>query len=104
MPPVDWKDAPAVKALISQVSKQGLAMLGPPEASLTEEYRDIPMRDGFQSSIKIHKPAKPPTGGSPLIIFCFGGGFISGDNDAGTAFARAWARLFGAVAVNISYR
>jgi acetyl esterase/lipase len=79
-------------------------MLGPPEAALVEEYKDIPMRDGFQSSIKIHKPATTPAGGSPLIIFCFGGGFIAGDNDAGTVYARAWARLFGAVTVNISYR
>ena len=86
------------------VSKQGLALLGPPESGITEEYKDIPMRDGFQSSIKIHKPSTPPAGGSPLIMFCFGGGFIAGNNDAGTAYARTWVRLFGAVAVSISYR
>lgn len=79
-------------------------MLGPAEPSIVEEYKDIPMRDGFQSSIKIHRPATPPAGGSPLMIFCFGGGFISGDYHTGTAFARAWARLFGAVTVAISYR
>lgn len=79
-------------------------MLGPPEAAITEEYKDIPMRDGFKSSIKIHRPTKAPASGSPLIIFCFGGGFIAGDNDAGTAYARAWARLFGAVTVSIAYR
>ena len=90
--------------MIREVSKQGLALIGPPEGPITEEYKDIPMRDGFQSSIKIHKPTQPQANGSPLIIFCFGGGFISGDNDAGTAFARAWVRLFGAVVVSISYR
>ena len=79
-------------------------MLGPPESGITEETKDIPMRDGFQSTIKIHKPSSPPSGGSPLIVFCFGGGFISGDMHAGTAYARAWVRLFGAVAVDISYR
>lgn len=79
-------------------------MIGAPEAAVTEEYKDIPMRDGFQSSIKLHRPKDPPAEGSPLIVFCFGGGFISGDNDAGTAYARAWVRLFGAVAVSISYR
>ena len=101
MPPIDWTDAPATAALMRAVSEQGLAMLGAPEASLTEEYKKIPMRDGFESSIKIHRPTQKPSGGSPLIVFCFGGGFISGDNDAGTGFARAWVRLFGAVAVNI---
>ena len=104
MPPIDWSDAPATRALIDMVGKQTLAALGPAEASLVEEYKEIPMRDGYQSSIKIHRPAKAPAGGSPLIIFCFGGGFISGDNNAGTAYARAWARLFGAVTVSIAYR
>jgi acetyl esterase/lipase len=86
---------------MTEVSRQGLAMLGAPEASIHEEYKDIPMRDGFQSSIKIHRPTEKPAGGSPLIVFCFGGGFISGDNDAGTGFARGWVRLFGAVVVNL---
>ena len=89
---------------MDMLSKQSVAMLGPPEAAITEEYKDIPMRDGFQSTIKIHKPSTPPAGGSPLIVFCFGGGFISGDKEAGTGFARAFVRLFSAVVVNISYR
>lgn len=62
------------------------------------------MRDGFQNKAKIIRPSKKPAEGSPLIVFYFGGGFISGDNEAGTPFARAWARLFGAVSVLVSYR
>ena len=32
--------------MIAEIGKQNLAALGPPEVSLIEEYRDIPMRDG----------------------------------------------------------
>lgn len=58
------------------VSKGGLAMLGPPEAAITEEYKEVPMRDGFKSSIKIHRPTTAPANGSPLIVFYFGGGYV----------------------------
>jgi acetyl esterase/lipase len=62
------------------------------------------VRDGFQNKAKIVRPSTPPAGGSPLIIYAFGGGFISGDAESGTPLARAFARLFGAVTVCISYR
>jgi acetyl esterase/lipase len=62
------------------------------------------VRDGFKNKGKVFRPTTPPAGGSPLIVFAFGGGFISGDPDSGTALARAWVRLFGAVVVCINYR
>ena len=86
------------------VSKMNLEQVGPPEAAIIEETKDIPMRDGFQSTIKIHRPSNPPAGGSPLIAFYFGGGFISGDMHQATPAARAWVRLFGATVVTPSYR
>jgi acetyl esterase/lipase len=104
VPPLDWSDYQGVRNVISAVSAQTLAQIGPPEASLIEEERKIPMRDGFESTIKIHKPAKTPAGGSPLIVLIFGGGWISGSYQDMTPNARALVRLFGAVAVNISYR
>lgn len=72
----------------------------PPE---TEFYHDIPMRDGFMSTLKIHKPAssKPP---GPLIVVCFGGGFVGGSKDQLTRTSRALVKTFGATVVNISYR
>ncbi|KAK3722235.1 hypothetical protein LTR37_002668 [Vermiconidia calcicola] len=102
--PLNWGDAGSVFTALEEFSKQGLAMIGEPESSVKEEFKDIPMRDGFQSTLKIHRPTEPPADGSPLIIFCFGGGFIAGDMHAGTTYARAFVRLFGAVVVNISYR
>lgn len=68
-----------------------------------EFYHDIPMRDGFESQLKVHKPASntPP---GPLIVLCFGGGFIGGTNSQLSKYARALVKLFGATVVNISYR
>ena len=66
-------DAAGVKASLKELTKQTLAMLGPAESAIVEEHKDIPMRDGFQSSIKITRPSRTPAGGSPLIVFFFGG-------------------------------
>ncbi|KAK5174438.1 uncharacterized protein LTR77_001518 [Saxophila tyrrhenica] len=103
-PPIDWNNASGMKAIMAAMSQQSQDLLGPPESSIIEVYKDIPMRDGFQSTIKIARPATTPAAGSPLIVFFFGGGFVGGDMEAGTPFARAWARLFGAVTVCVSYR
>lgn len=54
--------------------EQRLAALGPPGPDLKESFKKIPMRDGFESELKIFQPTQKPAGGSPLIIMCFGGG------------------------------
>ena len=68
----------------------------------TELYHDIPMRDGFMSSLKVHKPAQGPPG--PLIVLAFGGGFVGGSKDQFTRIARALVGLCRATVVSISYR
>lgn len=93
-----------MKGMMAANSKRAQAMLGSAESSIIEEHKDIPMRDGFASEIKVIRPATAPAAGSPLIIFSYGGGFIGGNYEAGTAFGRAWVRLLGAVVVCISYR
>ncbi|KAK5744760.1 hypothetical protein LTR17_001836 [Elasticomyces elasticus] len=103
-PKADWSDAPAVKTLMVAVEANALAQLGPPEASLEESVQLIPMRDGYQSAIKIHGPALKPSSGSPLIVLLYGGGFVAGSKDQLTGTARGFVRQFGAVVVNISYR
>ena len=60
------------------------------------------MRDGYMSSIKVQKPSNGPAG--PLVVLCFGGGFIAGDSDQQSQKARALAKLFGATVVNINSR
>ncbi|KAK5738338.1 hypothetical protein LTR17_006057 [Elasticomyces elasticus] len=103
-PKADWSDAPAVKNLMAAVETRALAQLGPPEPSLKESVQSIPMRDGYQSAIKIHRPASKPSGGSPLIVLLYRGGFVAGSRDQLTGTARGFVRQFGAVVVNISYR
>lgn len=60
------------------------------------------MRDGSASPLKIFRPSSGPPG--PLLVLCFGGGFIAGDSDQLTEMARISVQLFGATVVNISYR
>ncbi|KAK3659089.1 hypothetical protein LTR56_001526 [Elasticomyces elasticus] len=89
-PKVDWSDSPAVKNLMVAVEANALAQLGPPESSLQEFVQLIPIRDGSQSAIKIHRPAPKPSGGSPLIVPLHGGGFVAGSKDQLTGSARGF--------------
>ena len=105
MPPLDWTDAAAMNAGMAMMTQMQLAQLGPANPDLlTEEYIEIPMRDGFQSKLKVLKPVNKPAGGSPLVVFAFGGGWVGGDCEQGTAFGRMLVKAFGAVVVQISYR
>ncbi|KAF4832526.1 AB hydrolase superfamily protein [Colletotrichum tropicale] len=63
----------------------------------------IPMRDGYESETRIHKPPSPD-GKHPVLVFVYGGGFIMGDCTQLSPYARIAAKLFNAVVVNISYR
>jgi len=58
-----------------------LQQLGPPEPELQEYKIQIPVRDGAQIDLKVHKPSSPPAGGSSLIVLSFGGGFVAGTAD-----------------------
>ena len=75
-----------------------------PKVSAEEEfYHEIPMRDGSMSALKIHRPSKGANSG-PLVVLCFGGGFIGGSNDQLSRTSRALVKTLGATVVNISYR
>lgn len=79
-----------------------LAKLGPSPANVSETTHDIPMRDGFSSTLRIQRPSFGSPG--PLIVLCFGGGFVGGSNKQFTGEARALVQLFGATVVSIAYR
>ncbi|TKA76932.1 hypothetical protein B0A55_03117 [Friedmanniomyces simplex] len=83
---------------------QNMQALGPPPPEVGESFLKIPMRDGFDSELKVFKPTQPPTTGSPLVIMVFGGGFVTGSNGQLTAISRVLSSRFGATVVNISYR
>lgn len=71
---------------------------------LKEYTQAIKMRDGYESEIRIHKPTTPPSGGSPLVVLIFGGGFIMGSNMQLSPYAHALTQLYGATVVNLNYR
>lgn len=100
-PPIDFADYEKMRLgmkMMDEAFNKGL----PPPPPGTEFYHEIAMRDGFMSSLKVHKPADSPPG--PLIVLCFGGGFVGGTNDQLTKQARVLMRLFGATVVSIAYR
>lgn len=68
-----------------------------------ESHKEIPMRDGFMSSLKIQRPPDGSKAG-PLIVLLFGGGFVGGTNEQFSKFGRVLANLFGATVVSIAYR
>ncbi len=41
-PAIPWDDAPACKQIMQMVGEQMKAQVGPAEAALVEEYKDIP--------------------------------------------------------------
>lgn len=67
-----------------------------------ESYHQLPMRDGFTSTIKIHKPVDAAPG--PLIALFFGGGFVCGSLEQFTRTARALNKVLGATVVSCAYR
>ncbi|KAL4891127.1 Alpha/Beta hydrolase protein [Aspergillus ambiguus] len=69
-----------------------------------EEAMTIPMRDGYQSHIRICKPPTLPADGSPLVALIYGGGFAMGTNRQLSSFAHSFTAAFGATVVLLSYR
>jgi acetyl esterase/lipase len=85
-----------------EMEAQRLEALGSPAPHVEEEFKSITMRDGFESQIKVHKPAGKS--GGPLLVLVYGGGFVVGNNQQLTPYGRGLARAFDAVVVTIAYR
>ena len=101
-PKVDLSEASTMRKGMDMMERLVTGDL-PPLPELEEFYHSIPMRDGFSSAMKILKPAAggPP---GPLIVLCFGGGFVGGTMEQLSKTARALRTLYGATVVSISYR
>ncbi|RYP06888.1 hypothetical protein DL764_002881 [Monosporascus ibericus] len=72
-----------------------------PPTSESEFTRDIPLRDGYLSNIRVHKPQTPSR---RTVVLIHGGGFCTGHNTQVSVYARAIASLYGATVINVSYR
>ena len=86
--------------------KQALtaANTGEGELPLVEKDIKIPMRDGAEIAVRIHRPKKDVEGGSPVFVLYHGGGYVLGGLDNELVLARQWVTEFGGVAVNVDYR
>ncbi|KAI4850763.1 lipase/esterase [Aureobasidium sp. EXF-8845] len=102
IPKRNWADIKQFRAMREEMEAQKLKALGPAAPHVEEEFKSITMRDGFESQIKIHKPAGKS--GGPLLVLIHGGGFVVGNNQQLTSYGRGFARAFDAVVVTIAYR
>lgn len=82
----------------------GEKVRSPPPAGIHEEDRQIPMRDGQNITVRIHRPEQPPSGGSPLYVLYHGGGWCVGSLEDEEPFIRRMVKDFGMTVVNVDYR
>ncbi|PNS20630.1 Hormone-sensitive lipase [Sphaceloma murrayae] len=101
LPTPDWSDLQGFRKMRHQME---LARGPNAEQAKLESTQTIPMRDGFESEIRIHRPADSTGSKRPLIVLLFGGGFIVGSNMQLGPYARAMAALYNAVVVTLNYR
>lgn len=71
-PPPDANLVEMIRKGLAAMSAGVLAQIGPAPDGISESYHDIPMRDGYMSSIKIQKPSNASSGA--LAVLVYGGG------------------------------
>lgn len=92
--------APPSAELRSAMETERIATQQPDTS--TEYSIKIPMRDGFVSEARVHQPSTE--GKHPLLVLLFGGGFMFGDCDQLSPYARMATKLLGVTVINLSYR
>lgn len=101
----DFKSIAEMRAMMSHFKKMMPSAATPTDVQ--EEDRQIPVRDGSQITVRIHRPVKEATEetkGSPLFVMYHGGGYCVGDASGIENECRIFVREFGAVVVNVEYR
>jgi hypothetical protein len=61
-----------IRESLVAMSKNVLDQIGATPEGISESYHDIPLRDGYMSSLKVQKPANGSPG--PLVALAYGGG------------------------------
>lgn len=75
-----------------------------PPSTKIEYTKQIPMRDGYLSEIRIHHPAKPSSDARPMFVLIHGGAFAFGNNYVMSSQSRSIAAAHDVTVVNLSYR
>jgi acetyl esterase/lipase len=75
----------------------------PASHGTNESVLTIPMRDGYESELRVIKPPNQ-TPNSPLVVLIYGGGFFCGTNSQLLPWAKATSALYNATVVLPSYR
>lgn len=100
---MDWSNIKTAREAVEEWSREQCAAL--PDQGI---LMNIPMRDGYQSSLRIFKPiagAAPISHApSPVIVLIYGGAFCCGDNSNFAAQALVLRALYGATVVLTSHR
>ena len=99
---LSFDDVPATRAQMSAMGAQQRASLNLPTNNV--ETIPVTMRDGFETEMLLVKPQKKPTGGSPLIVLVFGGGFVVGAKEDLLPLGQKLQDLFGATVLLVTYR
>ncbi|KAK5014024.1 hypothetical protein LTR16_002500 [Cryomyces antarcticus] len=73
-----FPDVYTLRAFLVEAKKNMTATIGKPEG-VKEEDVQVPMRDGAKITVRVYRPEKPPSEGSPLIVmlFCERLGFVA---------------------------
>lgn len=90
----------AADAVRSILAKQGRE---PIDDGVAAEDQAIPAGDA-ELPIRIYRPVGLLSRLNPVVLYCHGGGFVTGDLDSHDASARAIARRTGAIVVSLAYR
>lgn len=100
--PSSWDNIPKMREEMAHAAQQNLVRSnGHP--SIARSF-PVKMRDGHRDEILIVTPHTVPTGGSPLIVLVFGGGFVVGAKEDVLPYAQVFSQKFGATVACVTYR
>ena len=81
-----------------------IASLGTAPEGLVESDVQVSLRDGSTLRGVNCRPKSPPSGGSPLVVLFFGGGFVIGSPENELSNARLLAKAYGVSVLCAGYR
>ncbi|KAJ5612026.1 alpha/beta-hydrolase [Penicillium lagena] len=93
-----------IRALVAH--SQSLRLTSSAPTDVSEENREIPVRDGTEISVRIHRPKDAGTNAEsgPLFVMYHGGGYCFGNAASIENECRMFVQKFRAIIINVEYR